>query len=617
MKTKSKKLLSMLLILALGISAAFTQTASSAGEPSISFEVWNATELNDALAAAASNSTTTIRLMDNITRNVSITVLGNRTFIFDLNGKILDITSTGNPIRVESGEVRLLDPSNGELNATGTNGGSAVWAQGGGKAEVTNATTIGSVASYGVVQASNNNSEIIVHGNVTRNGAASTGCGAAVTGSGKITVNGKISVLAGEPYIRIGTTDMAQVSGQVSITKPGYYEYSDGIGTIWVKDPGAALTYGISLKPSADKDFGLAMVGYGKEVGSHSVTISNTGTQPTGTLTIALSGANAGSFELSNTSISNIAVSGSVIFNVTPNFGLAAGKYGATVTVSGVNVVSQSFNVIFVVVGAKEELSFKAEQIGGVSGKQDSLGIVITFDNKVTGLTEDDMIVGDGRDIGKVKLAKVWLVGEGDKWAIIFDSVETEGTVTLAIADFGPYTVTTRPRGVPVYKAGPVGAGVTVSGSVRSYNPKLAITVTLYDAVTKSYVDSTTIPAESGTGQATQRFVLESVAAGTYDLVITKDGHLSYSITSVIVADYDIDLSYDTSKAYSTITLLAGDINGDGRINVNDVTYLLIEYNKVPTDWLYADVDGSGSVNVQDITYLLVNYNKVNVIVDY
>ena len=63
--------------------------------------------------------------------------------------------------------------------------------------------------------------------------------------------------------------------------------------------------------------------------------------------------------------------------------------------------------------------------------------------------------------------------------------------------------------------------------------------------------------------------------------------------------------------------LPSGNVNNDDRINVNDVTYLLNEYNKAPTVWPFADIDGSGSVNAQDITYLLVNYNKTDVLIAY
>ena len=110
-----------------------------------------------------------------------------------------------------------------------------------------------------------------------------------------------------------------------------------------------APTYGISLNRSGTHDFGAATVGYAAPPTALAVTVTNTGNQPTGALTVALSGANAGSFTLSSTNIASIAVGGTGSFTVRPNAGLAAGTYNATVTVSGGSVTSQTFNVSFTV----------------------------------------------------------------------------------------------------------------------------------------------------------------------------------------------------------------------------------------------------------------------------
>jgi hypothetical protein len=75
------------------------------------------------------------------------------------------------------------------------------------------------------------------------------------------------------------------------------------------------------------------------------VTISNTGNQATGALTASLSGANNGSFTLSATAVSSIAVGGTGTLTVVPNTGLAEGTYTATVTVSGGNSITASFTV--------------------------------------------------------------------------------------------------------------------------------------------------------------------------------------------------------------------------------------------------------------------------------
>nr|WP_281272223.1 cadherin-like beta sandwich domain-containing protein [Paenibacillus flagellatus] len=110
----------------------------------------------------------------------------------------------------------------------------------------------------------------------------------------------------------------------------------------------APLTYGIGLSESGNHNFGFSTAGYAAQT-PHTVTVSNTGTGVTGTLTVALSGTDAIAFTLSKTSISSIAASGSDSFSVVPNTGLAAGSYSATVTVSGGSVTSKSFTVSFTV----------------------------------------------------------------------------------------------------------------------------------------------------------------------------------------------------------------------------------------------------------------------------
>ena len=106
------------------------------------------------------------------------------------------------------------------------------------------------------------------------------------------------------------------------------------------------------------------------------------------------------------------------------------------------------------------------------------------------------------------------------------------------------------------------------------------------------------------------------MAAGTYDLVVTKPGHLTYTITGVKVESGNVDLTADTSKAYSTITLLCGDVDGDGNINESDVSVIRYASNiNKPVSSAanpLADVDGDGNVNESDVSIVryAVHINK-------
>jgi len=105
--------------------------------------------------------------------------------------------------------------------------------------------------------------------------------------------------------------------------------------------------YGISLDTTAIS-FTAVDPGY-RAPTSRTIRVTNTGNQPTGALTLSLSGTNAASFTLSRTSLTSIAVGGSATFTVVPRTGLAAGSYEASVTVRGANGITESFPVRFIV----------------------------------------------------------------------------------------------------------------------------------------------------------------------------------------------------------------------------------------------------------------------------
>jgi len=109
--------------------------------------------------------------------------------------------------------------------------------------------------------------------------------------------------------------------------------------------------YEITLNQTGTHTFPAATFGYTAQT-PLSVSIENIGNQPTGTLTIALSGTNANNFALSRTSVPSIDVAGTNNFTVVPNTGLSVGTYTATVTVTGGNGISENFNVSFTVTPA-------------------------------------------------------------------------------------------------------------------------------------------------------------------------------------------------------------------------------------------------------------------------
>ena len=160
-----------------------------------------------------------------------------------------------------------------------------------------------------------------------------------------------------------------------------------------------------------------------------------------------------------------------------------------------------------------------------------------------------------------------------------------------------------------------------VSGTVKSYNPGNATTIQLKQGDTVKY--TATIDPTTGSGQVEQNFSFDAVAAGTYDLVVTKPGHLSYTVKGVVVGDAAINLTAMTGKPYSTITLLCGDIDGNGFINSTDLGIILKGQNygksTATAGDKAADLDGNGFINSTDLGIVLQgqHYGKSAVSVNF
>ncbi|MCL1816073.1 MAG: InlB B-repeat-containing protein [Clostridiales bacterium] len=91
-----------------------------------------------------------------------------------------------------------------------------------------------------------------------------------------------------------------------------------------------------------------------------------------------------------------------------------------------------------------------------------------------------------------------------------------------------------------------------------------------------------------------------------YTLKVTKPGYLSYTIKNLTINNSIEEINFD-------LTHMAGDVNGDGVINAEDLTILLSQFNRAPDEENSADIDGNGIVNAVDLAYLLAGFNKSNV----
>ncbi len=159
--------------------------------------------------------------------------------------------------------------------------------------------------------------------------------------------------------------------------------------------------------------------------------------------------------------------------------------------------------------------------------------------------------------------------------------------------------------------------GVSVSGQVSNYNPKIVTTVTLEDTTTGSIYETTIAASSEGSGQKTQSYRFENIPEGTYDLKINKQGHLEYTIEDVVVASSDLNLNENIHATINNKQMIAGDVNEDKQVNFDDLNLIVnsTNYNKLTSTSgvnANADITGDGQVNFDDLNVVVnsINYNK-------
>ena len=166
--------------------------------------------------------------------------------------------------------------------------------------------------------------------------------------------------------------------------------------------------------------------------------------------------------------------------------------------------------------------------------------------------------------------------------------------------------------------AGSVTVGSTVpdalSGKVQSYDPNVAATVKLMQGEEVKY--TVTTDTSTGSGQTTQTFRFETVEPGTYDLVVSKSAHLGYTVKGVVISGGDLDLTQHEKAEIAAITLPAGDVNGDGTINSEDLNMVWKPSNYLKgadtAENPITDVNGDGTINSEDLNviWMPANYLK-------
>ena len=198
-------------------------------------------------------------------------------------------------------------------------------------------------------------------------------------------------------------------------------------------------------------------------------------------------------------------------------------------------------------------------------------------------------------------------------------TLKTDGTRPILVGEYPPYPTV---NGVEYVYANnivtdgsmvmlgnvkvPVKAkGVSVSGTITSYgSASEAVTVTLLQGM--SVIGSPQVlTGASGSAPYSQTYSFDTVPAGTYTLKVEKKGHAPFT-KEIIVGD---------SNVTENVTVyLIGDVNGDGKIDANDMQriYAHISGENKFSNLAQGDVNGDGKVDANDMQRIYAHISGEN-----
>ncbi|MCL2148582.1 MAG: hypothetical protein FWH47_04520, partial [Methanomassiliicoccaceae archaeon] len=435
----------------------------------------------------------------------------------------------------------------------------------------------------------------IVYGNNTFVTAYSTGSGGNITSSANaLFVMLPLGNLKGASSANIGNTvlftaDPASASGTVQVTLPSTYSPqtldlmtgldqtgksmsvitagsgSDVFSLAGYPDVTRSMaqlitagttvpfqSHDLSLSAPSSYTFPAANYGYPAQ-SPYSVTVTASGPVAPGSLSISLSGSNAGAFTLSKTTGSIPTAGGTDSFTVEPNTGLAPGTYTATVTVAS-GLVSKSFIVSFTVnTGPTYNVNLNITGDGSVTiidyANGASFGTYSASTTVAVPQAVADLLFAatDGSDMFEkftvdgvdsfVNPTTSPFTGNMNLGAVFLNNLSNYYQVTVSMAGDGAVAVGS---GAAAYGT------VTVSPSVVNVPDSVSdIRLTAYagagyvfesftiDSSTTSYVNPTVTPI--GGNMAVAALFTDSLLFDCYvvDVTITGDGTVEVSDSSV------------------------------------------------------------------------------------
>jgi len=170
-------------------------------------------------------------------------------------------------------------------------------------------------------------------------------------------------------------------------------------------------------------------------------------------------------------------------------------------------------------------------------------------------------------------------------------------TLTLAVKDLANDTwkVAEKPFTLSATRVGMKGVPVTIAPEFNTQN------ATLNSGVAKDA--DFILSGAGGTFEltwdvATSTFKAEAIAPGEYTITIVRPGYLVGTATIEVLSTGEIDGEMPE--------LVAGDVNGDGTIDISDVSATVREWDGTT---VAADINGDGVVDISDVSTIVRNWD--------
>ena len=87
---------------------------------------------------------------------------------------------------------------------------------------------------------------------------------------------------------------------------------------------------------------------------------------------------------------------------------------------------------------------------------------------------------------------------------------------------------------------------------------------------------------------------------------LTLSGSTLYGTTGD-GGNMSLNFGYGDGTVFA-LHLLPGDANGDGRVDINDLTIVLANFGQTGMTWSQGDFIGDGTVDINDLTIVLANF---------